>query len=1146
MCHEYGHLLGLPDLYNVDYLRSPEAPPEEDSAGIGAWGLMGWGARGWNGHDGPNSFSAWSRERLGWCRLMEVSSPTQQVRLEPVGQGGTLIKVPLAGREYFLLEYRTRSGNHYDRNIPGEGLLIWHVGWRPSEGDRPAQVLVDLECADGRWSDAGFPLGRQPDGRGGGDNLDFWAHDTGYSERHGGNVGDATDPFDGVHYREFTPDSNPDSYSTEGRLHARVENIRFENEMAVVDIRTRPLLLEPRNLFPLEANGDRVVVSGEEVMVSYHLTNSGGHRALGPRVELHSDDPWIEILQPVAVHGDLGVGETSAGPGTGGFPKFRFGNGFSGTHTAILFLDTYAGEVFSTRREFTVTGVSPRMDVREVQVLEGGDDSPGRVQAGAFIRLGLILEVPQPDILDLFSFHLLPLHEGVILVGDSRVEFEGGAGSVRSLTSPEFLLPSVLAPGSIVEFGFEVASGFGAWRDTLSLEVQPGPDRTPPRFNGFLHTRPGEEGVTISLPANEVLERGAFELSAVVYSSSDTSELATIPLRLRGDHYEGLWASAEAGTYLLGGSALDRAGNLGLGPLQDLHVPAQVKESEVAGSGSLDLIGPPADRWTAGVRSTGLSQSNPEVLYATTQTSLWRSMDGGRSWSRTGLMLSGAEADRILVDPQVPSTLYLSSEFLRSLDGGNTWEAMVQPVPGTRATLSAADPVRSGRLYAKSEGRLWISEDGGRAWTETNVRNDHRVVVHREELENLPDETTAPATVLAFNRGGRLYAASPNNVSGNLLSMDFFAAEEDRDSKGWRLQGTLREKKGSFRELHIDPDRPHIMVGRMGRGFWRSEDAGRSWNFIHKLWENSIKSPSSGMAIDPREPGVYYAVAGRDIYRSEDFGETWEPVGAPLPDPVEGVAMDPARVLYAVVSDRVWTSEDRTNWEVGGVVSPGAPILAIAAHLEDGSRLYAASTDGVYLSRDKALTWTLRLRLESEHWSTVRIRFDPHHRERVLVVTGRQLHETLDAGRSWRLIRYNDNIYPWFNDIAVHPRDPSVLLAATPWGVLRLERGTITAVEAETIAAPKSFALYQNFPNPFNGQTVISYRSAKAGPVKLVIYNLMGQSVRHLVDEVQPAGFHRTTWNRTDDGGTPVASGCYLYRLTAGSHRQTRRLVVLK
>ena len=82
MCHEYGHVLGLPDLFNTSFLRSEEPlGPEADSAGIGRWGLMGWGALGWRGDDGPVTLSGWSRAKLGWTEVVEMSSARQEIAL---------------------------------------------------------------------------------------------------------------------------------------------------------------------------------------------------------------------------------------------------------------------------------------------------------------------------------------------------------------------------------------------------------------------------------------------------------------------------------------------------------------------------------------------------------------------------------------------------------------------------------------------------------------------------------------------------------------------------------------------------------------------------------------------------------------------------------------------------------------------------------------------------------------------------------------------------------------------------------------------------------------------------------------------------------------------------------------------------------
>ena len=145
LAHEYGHVLGLPDLYNVEFLRQQEAGPEEDSAGIGRWGLMGWGALGWNGDDGPTSFCAWSRMQLGWGDVREIEREREEMRLEEVGRRGNMFRIPLGPGEFFLLEHRLRSSSYYDRHIPGEGLLIWNIKEHASSRFAGQDAAVAIE-----------------------------------------------------------------------------------------------------------------------------------------------------------------------------------------------------------------------------------------------------------------------------------------------------------------------------------------------------------------------------------------------------------------------------------------------------------------------------------------------------------------------------------------------------------------------------------------------------------------------------------------------------------------------------------------------------------------------------------------------------------------------------------------------------------------------------------------------------------------------------------------------------------------------------------------------------------------------------------------------------------------------------------------
>ncbi len=101
-------------------------------------------------------------------------------------------------------------------------------------------------------------------------------------------------------------------------------------------------------------------------------------------------------------------------------------------------------------------------------------------------------------------------------------------------------------------------------------------------------------------------------------------------------------------------------------------------------------------------------------------------------------------------------------------------------------------------------------------------------------------------------------------------------------------------------------------------------------------------------------------------------------------------------------------------------------------------------------------------------------------------------------------------------------------------------------VVLETEDAPLVFSLSQNAPNPFNPETIISYVLPQSEQVKLVIYNVLGQEIRTLVNAFQPAGRYRVVWNSRDDFGRSVSSGIYLYQITAGKFTNTRKMLILK
>jgi M6 family metalloprotease-like protein len=206
MAHEFGHILGLPELY----------APGKRHEGIGIWGLMGQGTWVGMGNQPPHP-SAWSKLRLGWVDATIVDSD-RAVTLRAVEEHGKVVKIYARSAdhpdEYFLIENRRRIGS--DRRVPGEGLLVWHIddsltSFRRSQ-DNPFHKRVALLTADS------------------------WPSHLDIGHAGGGNRGDEGDPFADL-AEALGPDTRPDTAAhdgTKGRFSLR--NVSPAGETMTFDV----------------------------------------------------------------------------------------------------------------------------------------------------------------------------------------------------------------------------------------------------------------------------------------------------------------------------------------------------------------------------------------------------------------------------------------------------------------------------------------------------------------------------------------------------------------------------------------------------------------------------------------------------------------------------------------------------------------------------------------------------------------------------------------------------------------------------------------------------------------------------------------------------------------------------------------------
>lgn len=133
-----------------------------------------------------------------------------------------------------------------------------------------------------------------------------------------------------------------------------------------------------------------------------------------------------------------------------------------------------------------------------------------------------------------------------------------------------------------------------------------------------------------------------------------------------------------------------------------------------------------------------------------------------------------------------------------------------------------------------------------------------------------------------------------------------------------------------------------------------------------------------------------------------------------------------------------------------------------------------------------------------------------------------------------------------YNDFAVNfdeIRDEVEGMSSSEAGSQMLQVINTVAGDA---TLPEQIMLMQNYPNPFNPETRIDYALPEAAAVRLTVHNILGQTVRTLVDSYQSAGFRNVIWDGADESGVQVSSGVYFYKLEVGAQLEIRKMLKLQ
>ncbi len=377
---------------------------------------------------------------------------------------------------------------------------------------------------------------------------------------------------------------------------------------------------------------------------------------------------------------------------------------------------------------------------------------------------------------------------------------------------------------------------------------------------------------------------------------------------------------------------------------------------------------------------------------------VWRSSDGGTTWSKRGLTTNvlGAQGwydNVVAVDPDSPDTLLLAGVSLyRSTDGAQT-ATRVDQADGVHADhhqLVFKTYGSTKLVFTANDGGLWRSTDGGSRWQARNTGLSTRqyyavaldptnpAVYFAGSQDNGSDRVTSGSGDFVRVLGGDGFEPAVNPDNPAVVYLNLYDSRLYRSITGGSTASAFQPVNQPLQAdaatgtlpfltwVTLDPNGPRTLYTGTWR-FWRSEDGGETYTPLDAALLNT-KLPTAGLAVAKGKPERLLAAQRTALYLSNDRGKSFTSLSNGLPAAtIRSVEIDPGNpdvffVCFGAnqpnLSDRVYRSTDAgASWSRADSGLPSFGVEVVRVDPGDSQTAYAGTLVGLYRSQNGGTTW---------------------------------------------------------------------------------------------------------------------------------------------------------------------------------------------